>query len=135
MAQVELEEQDGAAGEVEVELEEGDAAAEGADGDEDADAGEAEVEVEGEDMLIAEEEAEDPEPEEDDDAAFNKLARIPHQASFLTREATPNAICTAAGVLSSLSQGPFARLLAGARADTGVKQGRYLFEVQVLELS
>ncbi|CAE8623473.1 unnamed protein product, partial [Polarella glacialis] len=36
-------------------------------------------------------------------------------------------------VLSSLSQGAFRHLVSAVRADTGVKAGRYLFELKVLE--
>merc|ERR1712232_734918 len=37
-------------------------------------------------------------------------------------------------ILRSLSEGETGKLLAGARANVGVKAGRYMFEVKVIEL-
>merc|ERR1719265_1267435 len=42
-------------------------------------------------------------------------------------------IAAGGSVLSSLSDDAFQYLLAGARANAGVKKGRYMFEVKIIE--
>merc|ERR1719329_1140068 len=50
-------------------------------------------------------------------------------------DATPNAVATAAGrMLMTLGGVGLQYLLAGAKCSAGVKAGRYLFEVKIIEL-
>eukprot|EP00931_Biecheleriopsis_adriatica_P009178 TRINITY_DN110274_c0_g1_i1.p1 TRINITY_DN110274_c0_g1~~TRINITY_DN110274_c0_g1_i1.p1 ORF type:complete len:809 (+),score=207.76 TRINITY_DN110274_c0_g1_i1:48-2474(+) len=94
-----------------------------------------EVEVEEEDEELEMQEtrpAVEAEMEQDD--ASQGLKPVGHVVSLNKCDATPDVFFSGAGdVVSSLSQGAFRHLLSAIRADTGVKAGRYLFEVTVLE--
>jgi len=131
-------------GEVEVELEDEvdfEAPAEGEEAAADGEAAEAAadevlagegVEEEAAEVVVEEEEGE---PEDDDAAYVSAAACVKHEVSFSNNDATPNVFVAPTGVVSAFSQGPFAKLLAGVRANTGAKEGRYLYEVQVAELA
>lgn len=55
--------------------------------------------------------------------------------TFDSQDTTLNTISTSGGrVLMALSDGGLQYLVAGARANAGVKSGRYMFEVRVLEV-
>lgn len=61
---------------------------------------------------------------------------IKHEVALNISDATPDVFFSGNGsVLSSFSQAPFQHLVSAIRADTGVKAGRYVFEVKVLEQS
>jgi len=60
-------------------------------------------------------------------------ASISHEVTLSSVDSTLDVFFSSSGVLSSLSQGMFRSLRSAVRADTGVKEGRYFFEVQVLE--
>jgi len=137
-AEVEVELED----DVAVDQEAGDAMDAEGDGEDGAGDGEAAAEAaavalvgEAEDDEAVAVEEEPAELEVDDLESLAQMPRIKREVTFASHDATPNVFFSPTGVLSSLSQGAFAQLLSGARADTGVKAGRYLFEVQVLELA
>lgn len=84
----------------------------------------------------AKEEESTPEPvqELETDAAEDKAARIKETVAILTPDTTLNLLPSTVGnVLMSLSEGGFQYFLAGARANVGVKSGRYMFEVKILQ--
>ena len=57
------------------------------------------------------------------------------QCCFLTEDTTMNVLPTVNGkLLMALGDGGFQYLLAGARANVGIKAGRYLFEVMIAEM-
>jgi len=58
---------------------------------------------------------------------------ISHEVCLNSADSTLDVFFSSNGVVSSLSKGIFGSLLSAVRADTGVKEGRYFFEVQVLE--
>eukprot|EP00427_Karlodinium_veneficum_P062582 CAMPEP_0169332704 /NCGR_PEP_ID=MMETSP1017-20121227/14865_1 /TAXON_ID=342587 /ORGANISM="Karlodinium micrum, Strain CCMP2283" /LENGTH=821 /DNA_ID=CAMNT_0009427871 /DNA_START=58 /DNA_END=2524 /DNA_ORIENTATION=+ len=77
--------------------------------------------------------AEPEEVEKDEPAAAGKLERLVEEVSISAADTTLDVFFDASrGILSSLSEGGFRYLVSGARANTGVISGRYLFEVQVL---
>eukprot|EP00929_Paragymnodinium_shiwhaense_P027282 TRINITY_DN1604_c0_g1_i1.p1 TRINITY_DN1604_c0_g1~~TRINITY_DN1604_c0_g1_i1.p1 ORF type:complete len:844 (-),score=365.10 TRINITY_DN1604_c0_g1_i1:100-2631(-) len=54
--------------------------------------------------------------------------------AFHTKDTTMNVLASeSTGILSSFSEGGFAHLLAGARGSAGVKAGRVMFEVSLIE--
>jgi hypothetical protein len=54
--------------------------------------------------------------------------------TFATDQTTLNVVPTMGGnVLTTLSEGAMSYLLAGARANIGVKAGRYMFEVKIIQ--
>ncbi|CAK9020066.1 unnamed protein product [Durusdinium trenchii] len=73
-------------------------------------------------------------PETEVDAPPDSRPRISEPAKFLVPDTTLNMMPSMAGdLLMSLSEGGLQYLLAGARANVGVKSGRYMFEVRVCE--
>lgn len=77
----------------------------------------------------------EPPPELETDAAADKTPKIKENVGFLTQDTTLNVADTMFGnMLSCLTDGGLQNLLAGARASVGMKSGRYLFEVNVVEL-
>jgi len=80
-------------------------------------------------------EAEAEPKEKEGDAADDKRKRIAAQdCQVNTADATLNVLPTNGGkLLMSLTDSGFQYLLAGARTTVGVKAGRYLFEVKVIE--
>jgi hypothetical protein len=90
-----------------------------------------------------EEEKKEPEPpkapeppkELEEDAPKTKDAAIKDTVAFLTPDTTINVLPSTVGnVLMSLTDGGFQYFLAGARANVGVKSGRYMFEAKIMEL-
>eukprot|EP00444_Apocalathium_aciculiferum_P030363 CAMPEP_0183444692 /NCGR_PEP_ID=MMETSP0370-20130417/95862_1 /TAXON_ID=268820 /ORGANISM="Peridinium aciculiferum, Strain PAER-2" /LENGTH=879 /DNA_ID=CAMNT_0025635129 /DNA_START=59 /DNA_END=2698 /DNA_ORIENTATION=- len=78
-----------------------------------------------------------PEPEVEEretDAPPDKGAAIKDPVIFNTVDTTLNLIPTLGGnVLATLTDGGMQYLIAGARANVGVKAGRYMFEAKVVE--
>lgn len=72
----------------------------------------------------------------EEDAPVDKGPTIQTAVTFPTEDLTVNCMPSIFGnMLSSLSDGGLQYLLAGARANTGLKSGRYMFEVKILEFS
>lgn len=73
--------------------------------------------------------------EVEEDAPADKRKTISSTAACIdTTDATLNVMPTANGkVLMTLMEGGFQYLLAGARTTVGLKSGRYLFEVKIVE--
>jgi len=71
----------------------------------------------------------------EEDAVDETRPKIsPGTAAINGADATLNSIVSGNGkILMGLTEGGFQCLLAGARANVGVKSGRYMFEVRVLE--
>jgi len=84
-----------------------------------------------------EEEKKAPEPpkELEEDAAADKAKpRIKEKAVFLVQDTTMNVMpATSNNLLMALSDGGIQHLVAGARANVGVKSGRYMFEAKIVE--
>lgn len=83
-------------------------------------------------------EAKEKEPEtpseQEQDAPADKSARIKEPITFHTEETTMNVMPSSFGnIIMPLTDGGFQYLLAGCRANVGVKSGRYMFEVKILE--
>jgi hypothetical protein len=78
-----------------------------------------------------------PEPpkEQEEDASADKRPKIKEKVCFLQQDCTMNvADSIHGGLLSCMTDGGLQYLLAGARANVGIKSGRYMFEVNVVEL-
>jgi len=85
-------------------------------------------------MEAAAEEAPAPEPELEKDAPADKGAKLKEPVAFNTEDTTMNVMPSSVGsILMPLTDGGLQYLLAGVRANVGVKSGRYMFEVKVLE--
>eukprot|EP00927_Polykrikos_kofoidii_P033483 TRINITY_DN2830_c0_g1_i1.p1 TRINITY_DN2830_c0_g1~~TRINITY_DN2830_c0_g1_i1.p1 ORF type:complete len:740 (-),score=188.46 TRINITY_DN2830_c0_g1_i1:275-2413(-) len=68
------------------------------------------------------------------DAAKDSRPKLEQQIAFVPAESTLNVVPAAGGrALMALSEGGLQYLVGGARANVGVKAGRYLFEVSMLE--
>jgi len=73
---------------------------------------------------------------EEPDAPADKRPAIKGAVDFDSRDATLNVIPAMGGkMLMALSEGGMQNLLAGARANVGVKKGRYMFEVKIVEVN
>jgi len=86
---------------------------------------------------VAKEEPKKAEPpkELETDAKPDKTPKISDKVAFLTQDTTLNVAESMFGnMLTCLSDGGLQYLLAGARANVGIKSGRYMFEVNVVEL-
>lgn len=101
--------------------------------------GPAEMQVDGE---KAEEKTEDkeqpkaPEPpkELEGDAAKTSGPKVKDAVTFLTEDTTMNVMLSTNGnLLKAATDGGIRYLLAGARANVGLKSGRYMFEARILE--
>jgi hypothetical protein len=78
--------------------------------------------------------AKDAKLESEVDAPEDKRPKITETISFQPKDTTVNVIPTMGGkTLMTLSEGGMQYLLAGARANVGVKSGRYMFEVRMAE--
>jgi len=74
------------------------------------------------------------EPKEAETDARSVKAPITESVVFHTKDTTLNIMSSVRGdLLKPLSEGGCAGLLAGARANVGVKKGRYMYEVKVVE--
>ncbi|CAJ1381712.1 unnamed protein product [Effrenium voratum] len=76
----------------------------------------------------------EPEPEEleCDDTATGPKAK--DRAIFYVEDTTINVLSSKYNTLMPLTDGGLQYLLAGARANLGIKTGRYMFEVKILEV-
>eukprot|EP00404_Azadinium_spinosum_P025042 CAMPEP_0180609066 /NCGR_PEP_ID=MMETSP1037_2-20121125/28564_1 /TAXON_ID=632150 /ORGANISM="Azadinium spinosum, Strain 3D9" /LENGTH=905 /DNA_ID=CAMNT_0022628445 /DNA_START=58 /DNA_END=2771 /DNA_ORIENTATION=- len=75
---------------------------------------------------------EEPKELEEDAAPISGARLQAGSVSFLTEDTTINVMPVVGGkLLTTLSDGGFQYLLAGARANTGIKAGRYMFEVMI----
>ncbi|CAK0829878.1 unnamed protein product [Prorocentrum cordatum] len=73
-------------------------------------------------------------PELEKSAPDDKRQRLADEVTFPPNDCTLNVVPTSGGsVLMGLTDGGTQFLMAGARASVGVKKGRYMFEVKVLE--
>lgn len=81
------------------------------------------------------EEAKEPPKEEETNAKADTRPPLVKTVGFETRDTTVNVITMLGGkVLVPLTDGGFQYLIAGARANVGVKAGRYLYEIKIVEL-
>lgn len=82
-----------------------------------------------------EKETKDKESEEKEtDAPIDKRAALKEKIGFEVNDTTLNTVVTSGGkVLMTLAEGGMQYLIAGARANVGMKAGRYLFEIKILE--
>mmetsp|Transcript_28432 Transcript_28432/g.52165 ORF Transcript_28432/g.52165 Transcript_28432/m.52165 type:complete len:499 (-) Transcript_28432:70-1566(-) len=83
-----------------------------------------------------EEPTKEPEPvkELEEDAKKDTRPAIKESVTFLTPDTTLNVLPSTVGnMLMCLTDGGFQYLVAGARASVGVKAGRYMFEVKLVE--
>eukprot|EP00928_Gymnodinium_smaydae_P072686 TRINITY_DN55_c0_g3_i1.p1 TRINITY_DN55_c0_g3~~TRINITY_DN55_c0_g3_i1.p1 ORF type:complete len:881 (+),score=334.31 TRINITY_DN55_c0_g3_i1:53-2644(+) len=71
------------------------------------------------------------------DVAASKLKqKLPATVAFNVPDTTVNVMPSVSnGMLKLLSEGPLAGFCGGARANVGLKAGRYMFEVKVIEAS
>eukprot|EP00927_Polykrikos_kofoidii_P028866 TRINITY_DN2506_c0_g2_i1.p1 TRINITY_DN2506_c0_g2~~TRINITY_DN2506_c0_g2_i1.p1 ORF type:complete len:942 (+),score=205.36 TRINITY_DN2506_c0_g2_i1:76-2901(+) len=82
------------------------------------------------------EETSEPHPpkEHEEDAQADDRPKVAAETPFLVEDTTINVLPALDGkMLMSISDGGFQYLVAGARASTGVKAGRYMFEVTIVE--
>jgi len=94
---------------------------------------EAAPEVEAKDKEEAKQPVEEPK-EKEVDAAADTRKKLANTINFNTQDTTLNVMPTANGkCLMSLCEGGFQYLVSAARANTGVKAGRYMFEIAVVE--
>jgi len=68
------------------------------------------------------------------DAPEDKRKRTQHHAAMNTFDTTLNALVSEDTILSTFQQGGLGFLLAGVRANIGVKSGRYYFEAKAVEI-
>jgi len=72
--------------------------------------------------------------EREKDAPLDKRPILKDTVSFNPSDTTLNVIPTVGGrVLMALSDGGMQYLIAGARANIGIKAGRYMYEVKIIE--
>lgn len=76
---------------------------------------------------------EKPKDVEEDAPADSKRKKISEKCVFNSVDATLNVAVSDEGMLSHYSQGGMGSLLAGARANMGVKAGRYYYEVKIVD--
>lgn len=78
--------------------------------------------------------AKDEKVEHEKDAAKDTRPTLQEPVSFRACDSTINTVSTLGGkVLMTLSEGGMQYLIAGARANVGLKAGRYLYEVRIVE--
>jgi len=78
--------------------------------------------------------AKEPEPPfEEQDAPVAKGVKVKESAKFYTEDTTMNVMLSGLNTLMPLTDGGLQYLLAGCRSSIGLKSGRYMFEVKVLE--
>lgn len=68
------------------------------------------------------------------DAPEDKRKRTQHRVAMNTFDTTLNALVSEDTILSTFQQGGLGFLLAGVRANIGVKSGRYYFETKAVEI-
>ncbi|CAE6964872.1 unnamed protein product [Symbiodinium natans] len=79
-------------------------------------------------------EAKDEFEEEEDDTTDPKKATIKADVDFLTPDLTLDALpCMGNKVLMSINEGGLQYMISGARANVGLKAGRYMFEFKIVE--
>ncbi|CAE7405945.1 Hnrnpu [Symbiodinium pilosum] len=72
--------------------------------------------------------------EEEDDASDHKKPKIKGDVDFLTPDLTLDALpCMGNKVLMSINEGGLQYMISGARANVGLKAGRYMFEFKIVE--
>merc|ERR1719350_1872409 len=72
--------------------------------------------------------AAEPPKEHETDAPSCSKPKIKDSARFLASETTLNVLPAANNVMMALKEGGIAQFTAGARANIGIKSGRYMFE-------
>eukprot|EP00928_Gymnodinium_smaydae_P057975 TRINITY_DN411_c0_g1_i1.p1 TRINITY_DN411_c0_g1~~TRINITY_DN411_c0_g1_i1.p1 ORF type:complete len:904 (+),score=304.94 TRINITY_DN411_c0_g1_i1:67-2712(+) len=78
--------------------------------------------------------ATEPEPEREGDAPAAKGPKVQGPVSFNVPDTTMNVLpYSEHNIMKSLSEGGVQYLVAGARANVGMKAGRYMFEVKPIE--
>lgn len=82
--------------------------------------------------LISTEPVLEPEELEFDDTSTGP--KVKDKATFYVEDTTMNVLSSKYNTLMPLTDGGLQYLLAGARANLGVKTGRYMFEIRVLEV-
>jgi len=76
----------------------------------------------------------EPEPPfEEQDAPLAKGPKVKEAAKFYTEDTTMNVMVSGLNMLMPITDGGLQYLLAGCRSSIGLKSGRYMFEVKVLE--
>eukprot|EP00927_Polykrikos_kofoidii_P041705 TRINITY_DN3554_c0_g1_i1.p1 TRINITY_DN3554_c0_g1~~TRINITY_DN3554_c0_g1_i1.p1 ORF type:complete len:1021 (+),score=227.83 TRINITY_DN3554_c0_g1_i1:220-3063(+) len=71
---------------------------------------------------------------EESDALVDERERIPVERNLVDSTSTLNALLVVGGkLLTSVNDGGLQYLLAGVRANIGVKSGRYMFEMRIME--
>ena len=81
-----------------------------------------------------EEKKEEAEEELEKDAVALKGAKLKDKITFLTQDTTLNVVLSSnSSLLLPLSDGGVRHLLAGARSNVGLKNGRYMFEAKIVE--
>lgn len=79
--------------------------------------------------------APEPPKEFEEDAPEDKRKRVKEPPTCLPTDTTLNVLPSVHGnVLMALTDGGMQYLLAGARANVGIKSGRYMFEVKIVEI-
>jgi len=79
--------------------------------------------------------APEPPKELEEDEASDTRPRITESSTFLPRDTTLNVLQSAhSNVLMALTDCNMQYFVAGARANTGLKAGRYMFEVKIVEI-
>jgi len=72
---------------------------------------------------------------EEPDAPKDSRQVVKDVASFTTDQSTLNVVPTTGGkMLTTITEGGMSFLLAGARANIGLKAGRYMFEVKIIQM-
>jgi len=86
-------------------------------------------------MKVEEKKPVEPPKELEEDAVVDKkLPRVKETPRFLVQDTTLNVMQSTNGrLLMALSDGGVQHLLAGARANVGLKGGRYMFELKIVE--
>jgi len=72
---------------------------------------------------------------EEPDAQKDSRQPVKESATFTSDQTTLNVVPTMGGkLLTTITEGGMSYLLAGARANIGVKSGRYMFEVKIIQM-
>merc|ERR1719330_353621 len=78
-----------------------------------------------------------PEPpkELEEDAPVDSSPRVEEKVAFFASDTTLNVLPSVHGnVMMALTDGGLQYFLAGARANVGLKAGRYMFEVKIVDV-
>jgi len=82
----------------------------------------------------AKKEDEDAKGEKEKNSPADKRAQLKETVTFNPEDTTLNVVPSAGGkMLMALTEGGMQYLIAGARANVGVKSGRYMYEVKIVE--